>query len=306
MSAGFPLFPRFKPLEISDREFLRSRLWDFQPRTSELTFTNLFIWRKYYGFEWSVLDDRLAVIAASPEGGPRRGWALPPVGAQPRAETAKRLLESLAERGGPAAAQIQRADRLLAEELQSRPEFSISPARDDYDYVYLTRDLIELAGSRYHGKRNHIARFTAAYDYRYEPFDAGHVPECLELAEAWCAFKRCEDDLDLIGEHDAVKEALSHFTALGVSGGVVRVGGKIKAFTLGELLNSRTAVIHIEKADPEIRGLYPVINREFCRRRWAGTEAVNREQDMGEPGLRKAKLSYHPDHLEEKFIIALK
>lgn len=306
MSASPPLFPRFKPLEISDREFLHPRLWDFQPRTSELTFTNLFVWRNHYGFEWSVLDERLVIVAASPESPPRNVWALPPVGAAPRADAARRLLERLGEAHGPAAARIRRADRILAEELQPRPEFSISPARDDYDYVYLSRDLIELAGSRYHGKRNHIAQFIKAHDFTYEPFDAGHVPECLRLTEAWCAFKRCEDDLDLIGEHEAVQDALSHFTALGVSGGVIRVGGEIKAFTLGELLNARTAVIHVEKADPEIRGLYPVINREFCRRRWAGTPAVNREQDLGEPGLRKAKLSYHPDHLEEKFVISLK
>jgi hypothetical protein len=304
MDHDLPVFPRFKPLELSDRALLHPLLWGFQPRTSELTFTNLFIWRNHFGFEWSLLDDRLVVVASSPEGNPGGAWALPPVGPAPRAGIARAVLERLREERGPAAAQIRRADRDLIEELGALPGFAVSPGRDDFDYVYLSRDLIELSGSRYHGKRNHIARFVEAHDYRYEPLETGHVPGCLETAEVWCALKRCEDDLDLLGEHETVKEALTHFTALGLSGGVILVGGEIKAFALGELLNDRTAVIHVEKADPRVQGLYPVINRDFCRRRWAGTTYVNREQDLGDPGLRRAKMSYHPDHLEEKFVVS--
>jgi hypothetical protein len=301
-----PEFPNFKAFDITDRDFLQERLWAYQPGTSELTFTNLFIWRKYYGFQWSVLGDYLAFVAAAPEHDPVAGaWALPPVGAGPRADSVRRLLAWLKEERGLTAPRIRRADRSLAVELETRPEFAVSPARDDFDYVFRSQDLIELAGSRYHAKRNHITRFHDAYSFVYEPLGSLHLEGCLELAEAWCTMKRCEDDLGLMGEWEAIKAALGQFSALGLQGGVILVEGKIKAFTLGEPLNAHTAVIHIEKADPEIHGLYAVINQEFCRHRWAGLTYINREQDLGEPGLRRAKLSYHPHHLEEKYEIAL-
>jgi hypothetical protein len=281
-------------------------LWAYQPSTSELTFTNLFIWRKYYGFEWSVLDDCLLVAAAAPEQDPIGGaWALPPVGPGPRADTVRRLLLWLKEERGLASPRIRRADRSLAAELETLPDFVVSPVRDDFDYVFRSRDLIELAGSRYHAKRNHIARFSQSHAFVYGLLAEPLLPGCLELAEAWCTLKRCEDDLGLMGEWGAIKEALGHFGLLHIQGGVILVEGRIKAFTMGESLNAQTAVIHIEKADPEVQGLYAVINREFCRRQWPDLAFINREQDLGEEGLRRAKLSYHPDHLEEKYEIAL-
>jgi len=302
----WPTFPRFKPIDLADRDFLHPRLWAYQPSTSELTFTNLFIWRKYYGFKWSVLDDCLVVVAAAPEGNPvPDAWALPPVGTGPRADTVLRLLRWLKEERGLATPRIRRADRSLAAELEIRPDFAVSPVRDDFDYVFRSRDLIELAGSRYHAKRNHIHRFTESQAVLYEPLAEPLLPGCLELAEAWCTLKRCEDDLGLMGEWGAIKEILDRFGLLQIQGGVILVEGRIKAFTLGEPLNAQTAVIHIEKADPQVQGLYAVINQEFCRRQWPDLAFINREQDLGEEGLRRAKLSYHPDHFEEKYEIRL-
>jgi len=246
------------------------------------------------------------VVAAAPEYDPvSGGWALPPIGPGPRADAVRRLLRWLKDERGLNPPRIRRADRSLAAELETRPEFAVSASRDDFDYVYRSRDLIDLAGSRYHAKRNHLARFMESHTFVYEPLAERHLPGCRELAEAWCAFKRCEDDLGLMGEWNAIKEILGSFNALRVQGAVILVEGRIKAFTLGEPLNAQTAVIHVEKADPEIPGLYAVVNQEFCRRQWAAMTFINREQDLGEPGLRRAKLSYHPDHLEEKYDIAL-
>ena len=116
---------------------------------------------------------------------------------------------------------------------------------------------------------------------------------------------RCEEDLNLIGEGDATREALLNFEALRIKGAVILVEGKVEAFTLGERLNAQTAVVHIEKANSDIRGLYAAINQQFCEREWSDTTFINREQDLGEPGLREAKLSYNPDHMVEKFRIRL-
>jgi len=144
-----------------------------------------------------------------------------------------------------------------------------------------------------------------SYTYTYEPFKEGHLAQCLELAAQWCQIRRCEEDLGLMGEWEAVGEALKKFQDLNVQGGVILLNDRVEAFTLGERLNEETAVIHLEKANPEIRGLYTAINQQFCEHAWAQMAFINREQDLGEPGLRTAKLSYHPHHFAEKFRIRL-
>ena len=200
---------------------------------------------------------------------------------------------------------IERADPRLAAELAGHPEFVVEPVRDHFDYVYRTDDLINLAGGNYHAQRNHINSLARSHRFRYEPLRAEYLPECLELSARWCKVKRCEDDLSLMGEWEAVNAALANFQALQLKGGVILVNDRVEAFTCGELLNKATAVIHLEKADPELRGLYAVINQQFCRQAWAGVNFVNREQDLGQAGLRTAKMSYHPHHLVEKFRIRL-
>lgn len=108
-----------------------------------------------------------------------------------------------------------------------------------------------------------------------------------------------------MGEWGAIEEALKNFIALEMQGGVILIEGEVEAFTLGELLNKDTAVVHIEKANPEIRGLYALINQQFCEQAWGKVPFINREQDLGEPGLRTAKLSYNPIRLVEKYRIRL-
>ncbi|HEX9884817.1 MAG TPA: phosphatidylglycerol lysyltransferase domain-containing protein [Desulfobaccales bacterium] len=297
-----PLFPEFKPLGLEDRQFFHDLLWDYQPETSELTFTNLSIWQVHYGYQWSRDRDWLLVTSASPE---RGGWALPPLGPPPRAEICRTLLTWLAAARGVAAPRIERADRRLVEELAGSPKFAVEPVREHFDYLYRSQDLIQLAGGKYHAKRNYINTLERTYRWRYEPLEDRHLPACRELAAAWCHMKRCEEDLNLMGEWEAVGAALAHLEALQLQGGVILLDGRVEAFSLGELLNRETAVIHVEKANPEIRGLYALINQQFCQNAWAGVSYINREQDLGEPGLRTAKLSYHPHRLVEKFRLRL-
>jgi hypothetical protein len=194
----------------------------------------------------------------------------------------------------------------LAAELASTAALRAEPARDHFDYLYRTSDLIALKGSRYHAKRNHLSRFAqAAASARYARVSESNLHLCSEFQDRWCALRRCSEDLNLLGEWEAVREALANFPALGLTGGAFLIGGRVEAFALGELLNRDTVVVHIEKANPEIPGLYAAINQRYCREHWNGTEYVNREQDLGEPGLRKAKLSYHPARLVEKYSLRL-
>jgi uncharacterized protein len=296
------VFPRFKPLTLADRDVFRRILWDYQPETSELTFTNLFIWQSHYGYQWSLDRDRLLVVSTAAAG---QAWALPPVGPPPRVDLCRQVLGWLRDACGVADPAIERADPRLAAELAGHPGFVVEPARDHFDYVYHSEDLIRLPGGPYHAKRNHISRVVRSGRYRYEPLGVEHLAACLELSGRWCDIKKCDLDMSLMGEWAAIDAALANFQALALQGGVILFNDRVEAFSCGELLNGMTAVIHLEKANPEVGGLYAVINQEFCRQAWAGVEFINREQDLGEAGLRAAKLSYHPHHLVEKFRVRL-
>lgn len=298
-----PKFPDFKPLALEDRQRVHDLLWRYQPDTSELTFTNLFIWRDHYRVQWSLYQDWLLLLCSDDDG---EAYALPPVGPASRLEVTRLLLQWIREAKGVAMPRIERADMRLITEIAETPEFSVEMTRDHFDYVYEREALATLAGRKYSAKRNHINNFMRTYgDYTYETLTAETASECLDVAHTWCMKRRCEDDLDLLEERDAVFDALQNFVALEVEGGLIRLDGHVQAFTLGELLNDATLVVHIEKADPDIQGLYPLINQQFIQHYSQEVQAVNREQDLGEPGLRRAKESYYPHHLVEKARIRL-
>ncbi len=295
-----PVFPQFKQLEIEDRESISEILCAYQPETSELTFTNLFIWRKHYGTQWSLWHDRLLLLCTNGDGSL---CGLPPVGPPSRAEAVRLLLAFLREEKKQALPCIVRADRRLVQELGPSADFIIQPQREHFDYVYNTGDLIGLAGRRYHAKKNHVNKFRSSCSFSYQPLTAGHVQACLKLQDAWCDCNRCTEDMNLMGEWQAIKELLGAFDRLAVQAGLIIIDGAVEAFALGELLNADTAVVHIEKANARIPGLYAVMNQQFCEHAWSGVRFINREQDLGDDGLRQAKLSYHPERLVEKFKI---
>ena len=299
---GTPLFPTFKPIELEDRDVFRNLFRAYRAVTSELTFTNLFIWSPHYNFQWSLYKDWIILLCREGEDGL---CALGPVGPSPRVEVTRMLLEWMRDEKGEGRPRIERADERLAGEVVGMEGISVEPTRDHFDYVYLRDDLVRLAGSRYRSKRNHINQFLRAYSFRYVPLGSEHIEDCLELQEKWCRLRRCEDDLNLLGEWEAVREILMCYESLDVQGGVVTIEIKVKAFTVGEMLNDETTVVHIEKVDPDIPGLYPVINQQFCENNRQNLRYINREQDLGVPGLREAKLSYHPDHFAKKYRIVL-
>jgi len=298
-----PVFPQFKPIELADRSTISDILRHYHPQTSELTFTNLFIWRDYYQWEWSTLEGRLIFVGSEED---RGTFALPPIGPSPRADAVRTLLTYLEKDRGVAAPKLERVDPRLVEELAPADDLVVAQTREHFDYVYESRNLIDLAGRKYHSKRNFINRFRMEFEFTYEPIAPRHINACLDLSDRWCRARRCADDQSLMGEWGAVREALTNFHDLDLMGGAILIDGQVEAFSLGEALNDDTAVIHVEKADPDIRGLYSVINQQFCAHALAGFRYVNREQDLGDEGLRKAKESYFPDRLVEKYRVGLK
>lgn len=178
--------------------------------------------------------------------------------------------------------------------------------RDYADYLYLRTDLTTLAGKKFQAKRNHVNKFRRTYDYTYLPLTSDRIQECLELEAEWCKAKDCDKFEGTGNERRALIYALHNFDALGLTGGILHVDGNIVAFTFGMPINQDTFGVHVEKADTNIDGAYAMINYEFANHIPEQYTYINREEDLGIEGLRKAKLSYQPAIILEKYIACLK
>jgi hypothetical protein len=298
--SGVPTFPQFKDLTLEDKPLCDQVFNHFPSQISEFTFTNLFIWRHAYQIKISRLQNFLCLLSEQRES----SFFFPPMGEGDVIECYQGLLHYL---GGKATLpKIVRVPEAAVEQMDWKTSgMKAELDRSQCDYVYLTQDLIELKGRKYHRKRNHIKQFQKKYSYQYIPLTPEWIPQCLQLETEWCDLRHCEASPGLLNESVAIKEAFTHFEELGVKGGAILINGKVEAFTLGDPLNSETVVIHIEKANPAYEGLYPTINQAFLEYQWSGYTYVNREQDLGEEGLRKAKESYFPHHLVNKYVVTL-
>jgi hypothetical protein len=293
-------FPRFKDLSLEERALIETAFLRLAPSISEFTLTNLFIWRHAYQLKISRLQDFLCLLSDKGE----TSFFFPPIGEGDRVKCCQLLLHYLKEKGVPP--RISRVPESLVTQTDWKTAGMVAEFdRDQSDYVYLVKDLIKLEGRKYHRKRNHIKQFKEKYSYQYIPLTSEWIQECLRLETEWCDLRHCEAVQGLANESIAIKETFTHFDQLSVKGGVILIGGKVEAFTLGEPLNRETVVIHIEKANPAFEGLYPLINQAFLEKEWSKYVYVNREQDLGEEGLRKAKESYFPHHMINKYMITL-
>jgi uncharacterized protein len=294
-----PQFPEFKPIDLGDRSILFDAFWQYQPECSEMNFTNLLMWQAHYDTQWSKYKDWLFFIFN------KQGSGLEPIGPPSRLEPTTALLKYLKEIYSQDA-RLERTDKRLISELNGDPQFIIEQTRDHYDYVYRSEDLIQLVGRKHDAKRNHINTFYKNNEFIYRDIGVTDLEGCREVADRWCAVHRCNEDMNLIDEYSAVTSAINNYNDLGLKGGLIEINNRIEAFTIGEMLNKATVVVHVEKANGEIRGLYAAINQLFVKNTWPQVLYINREQDLGEPQLRKAKESYYPDHMVEKFRIRLK
>lgn len=296
----------FQPVTLADKPvfdyYFRQRRYE----GSECTFTNMFMWRRSYSIAWTREEDMLCIQAVHAG----QVYVLPPYGPPEPARWAAvldKMLDWFAEQRRPFVMRgVSQAALAMLERV--RPGFFHAvPDRNAFDYVYNARDLMELKGAKYRNKRNHIYQFRKyCPQYKYLPLTATLVPQCIEYEQEWCRQRGCDKNQSLAWERDAIIELLHNFGRLDYQGGVIMIDGKVEAFTLGEALNEDTAVIHVEKANADIPGLYAAINQEFCRHAWPHMRFINREEDMGLPGLRKAKMSYHPVKMIEKYVVTVK
>jgi hypothetical protein len=177
--------------------------------------------------------------------------------------------------------------------------------RDNFDYLYSVKSLSTLAGKKLDGKRNHVNKFKKLYNYKYEELSDSNLKDCKDILEKWSIQRNYAEQSSLIVERKANYDVLEHYNELKLKGAVIKVNGVSEAFTVGEQLNRNTVVVHIEKANSDIHGLYPLINQQFLINQWSYMEYVNREQDLGIEGLGHAKLSYNPVDFVKKFNVEL-
>ncbi len=296
----------FKAISMTDQEKIAPCLAANTARVNERSFASMYIWGRHYGFEVCVQDGVLYTHCLPSEG---HRIFLSPVGPGDTAGAFEKIHEDSLRLGQPYRVYCLTADEAGALERRYPGRYDIRSDRDNFDYVYRREDLAELQGKKYHGKRNHIKKFLSAYDgrWKYRPVEpARDFETLLDFQKKWQQSKDKSRQADYQHELYAIEQALRHYDALGIRGGVLEVEGAVAAFTLGVPLTGDTMDVLIEKADAGIEGAYPMINREFVRCECGGFSYIDREEDMGIEGLRRAKLSYYPAMFTEKFIASPK
>ena len=269
----------FKRVELSDRKKAREILEKSNFRGCEYTFGNNFVWRNIYNVEVCFAEG----FYFCKQGEDKNIRFTFPTGNGDIRRAVELLTEYTRERGVPLRLTANKDVTQRLTEIY--PDAKAILDRDICDYVYLAEDLENLAGKKYHGKRNHLNRFYEN-DWSFEPLTVGNIAECKAMNE------RC-----------IVECSFKHYDELGYTGGVLRVNGEVQAFTFGERSSEDCFVVHVEKALRQYQGAYAAVNREFVKSLGGRYKYINREDDTGSEGLRKAKLSYHPIFLEEKFVI---
>jgi hypothetical protein len=287
----------FKPIQLERAEFYHQHLKQTPQVASDYSFANIWGWAREYGLEWAFSHDLVWLRQNSPK---PVYWA--PVGPWDKIDWPgvfrhhdfkpgfTRVPETLADLWGR-----QTGDILRIEE-----------DRANWDYIYDVEELTTLSGNRFHKKKNLLNQFKKQNDYHYEPFSAAMIDQALALQDDWCTWRDCEDSDVLSAENRAIQRvfiAWDRFPEL--LGGAILVEDLIVAYTIAEPLDPDTVVIHFEKGCPAHKGIYQAINQMFLESLDGRFQYVNREQDLGNEGLRKAKMSYHPVAFNQKYRASL-
>ncbi|MFP3155176.1 phosphatidylglycerol lysyltransferase domain-containing protein [Lachnospiraceae bacterium ZAX-1] len=288
---------QFRNITLEDRELIDKYLAQKKYRGCESVFPNIYLWNRAYPTQFAIVLNTLVFKSENnglsitfPAGNEQEVQAALPV-----------MLDYFKERDKPFRMHfVQKPEfELLSQWYPNR--FSIDYDRDAADYVYETELLTTLAGRKLHGKRNHANKFKELYtDWNYESITKQNVEECFQMGLKWREINGCETDPEKRDEMCVTLNALRLMEELKLAGGVLRVNGQVEAFTIGEPLDEETFVVHIEKAVSDIPGIYQMINQQFIAHEAQGFRYVNREEDTGSEGIRKAKLSYRPAFLVEK------
>ncbi|MEW5909893.1 MAG: phosphatidylglycerol lysyltransferase domain-containing protein [Thermodesulfobacteriota bacterium] len=263
-------------------------------KSSDLSFVNLWGWAEAYGLQWAWDETLVWILQTRPES---RFWA--PAGAWDRVEW-KSLFHEFRKEAIP----WTRIPEKLVESWKNQKieGIHLEEERGNWDYLYSFSELASLKGNRFHKKKNLLNQFLKKYSFTYIPLDSVSVHRALGMQETWCIWRDCESSDILTQENKVIEKVLlSWENFAGILGGALLIDDRMAAYTVGERLDDTMLLIHFEKGDPEYQGIYQAINQLFLSHQDQVYETVNREQDLDDPGLRKAKLSYNPVDYVRKY-----
>ena len=303
-------------ITLEDRPLLESYLGSFEYKASGLSYTSLFMWREINKFSWEKIGDYLCIAGVDNyDLSDDNPFMLPPLTCTGTYDSESLRYTILEAKKKFEAKGMKFVIKLvpfhvLEVMIKAMPgELCFEADRPNYDYLYDTKDLIELKGRAFHSKKNHLNYFLSHYDYEYREMTPDDADDAMQFIYEFNERKNLEDPIErelLRFEAMAMRDVFINLDSVGYLSGAIKIDGKIEAFSIGGKLGTKTVVVHVEKANIKYRGLYQAINNEFCKHMASNVKRINREEDMGIPGLRKAKLSYNPVKFVEKYEVYLK
>lgn len=290
----------FKDITLQDRTLINTYLQQEEFMISDISFGNLFIWRLARKIAFCILHDCLIIETTYINEAP---FCFFPIGSGDKKKALLSLHNHYKQKGQNLIFHsIEKQNLDLLYEVFGD---SITPIlnRDRSDYIYKTQDLIELTGRKYHKKKNHLNRFFDEYKgFSFETIGENNLSELLHV---WRKWDNAGNDIGLQNESKGIISVFENYADLGFLGGLLRFNGEVIAFSFGEVISKNLCIIHIEKADINYRGAYQAINQQLLLHCFSDILYVNREEDLGIEGLRKAKLSYNPEFILEKYEVSI-
>ncbi len=290
-------FNDFKKITMDDKDIFQKIYKNFPPSHSDYLFTTLVSWMDYGNYKYAYYKDNI-VLSSNINNIVR---LRPPIGKQKKEvfEEVFRLAKTL-DADYPLGMINSKTKDFLS---KNYPKLRFKSHRDFFEYIYLSSDLAGLEGSKYSKIRNRLNKFKRKNDYTVDRINEENLEEVKKFLKRWCLWKDCESDSFLKHEKKAIFYSISNFFKLGLDGIYIRVNDKIEAVSVFEGMNKDTALVHYEKGSPSYDGIYKAINKETAKIIESDFKYINREADMGISGLRRAKKSYRPHHMEEVFHI---
>lgn len=290
----------FQDITLQDRTIINTYLKQENFMISDISFGNLFIWRLARKIAFCILYDCLVIETTYTNQEP---FCFFPIGSGDKKAALFALYSYYKQKGQKLV--FHSVEKQNLDVLYEVFGDTIMPIlnRDRSDYIYKTQDLIELTGRKYHKKKNHLNRFFDEYrGFTFETIDENNTNELLETWQKW---DNSGSDIGLQNESKGIISVFENYSNLGLLGGLLRFNDDIIAFSFGEIMSQNLCIIHIEKADINYRGAYQAINQQLLLHCFSDITYVNREEDLGIEGLRKAKLSYNPEFILEKYELSI-
>ena len=285
----------FKSVTLEDKKIFDKHYEKYPPIHSDNVFTTIISWMNYSNYHYTVIDNNL-IIYSKIDGQIR---FRPPSGKRKKDVFDQVIKLAQKQDSDYPFGVIDLETKKWLEKTYQKLVFE--EHQKYFDYVYLSSDLADLSGSNYSKIRNRLNKFKRNYSYSTEKISSENMEDVRKFLDRWCLWKDCESDPLLENERKAIMYSMSHFFDLGLSGLVIRLDDNIEALAVYEEMSPDTAIIHYEKASPDYDGIYKAINQETAKKLQNDYKFINRESDMGLPGLRKAKMSYRPNHMVEVF-----